>query len=132
MIDSLRYGVPFGLFAFLTLWLYSAMQFEFSHFIRWFVVCATGTGLVTFSLRRRNQAFFPFRFGFLGAFNALIAATLVQGILIFVFIEEVAGNSPSEIEPLKWTMYHIFIEGMGFVFVGLITTAVWSLILKKS
>lgn len=132
MIDSLRYGIPYGLAAFAILWAYAAMDSEFSHFVRWTLISLLSMGIMTFSLRRRNQAFFPFRYGFLANFNALIAATLVQGLLMIVFMEEIAGETPSEVSPLKWGLYHVFIESMGFVFFGLIANALWSLILRRS
>lgn len=131
VIDSLRYGIPLGLVSFCAILLQYVYLSELSSLWRWIGVAAVGSFLIIYSLKAKNKAFFPFRFAFLSAFNALVLTTLVTGLLMFVFKESFLQGIPEGVPVVKWVLSLIFMECMGFLFIAIITSAVLSLILRK-
>lgn len=128
MIDSFRYGVPLALVAFLLLMAQATEWLPINPMLRWFLVAVVGGATVLWSIKRRNVAYFPFRFAFLSLFNISIIAAFVQGALMWIFKGDLQGEVPPEISPSKWMLSIIFFETMGFLFLFMICAALLSLL----
>ncbi|NQV54199.1 MAG: hypothetical protein HQ500_13520 [Flavobacteriales bacterium] len=131
MIDSLRYGIPLGMVSFGAILLQFVYLTDLSSLWRWILVAVVGSFLIIYPLKARNEAFFPFRFAFLSAFNSLVLATLVNGLLMLVFKEMFLEGIPEGVPDVKWVLSLIFMESMGFLFIAIISAAVLSLVLRK-
>ncbi|MEQ9188695.1 MAG: hypothetical protein RLP15_13250 [Cryomorphaceae bacterium] len=130
VIDSLKYGIPLAMVSFGAIWLQSEYFASYSALWRWTLISGLGCFLIVSSLKHQNRAFFPFRFGFLSAFNALVLATLVTGLLIFVFKDALFLQRPDGVSMTHWALSWIFLESMGFLFVSILLAAYFSWILR--
>lgn len=133
MNDSLKYGLPIGIISFLLLYVNLWWLADLSFLIRWIVEAMIGLGLVLYSVKLANRAYFPFSFAFFSGFNVLFVAIAIKAVLILIFRNWILTEIPSGIPESKWLAYSIFRESMGHFVIGLVSLAGLSwFFMKKS
>ena len=131
MNDSLRYGLPFGLAVFFALIVQETWFAHAPTVLRWLVLPLVAHALTLNSLRKRNKAYFPFRYAFLSVFNVTIVATMIVGLLMIVFKQPFVTTLPEEVSETKYLLSVIYFEGMGFVFFSILSGTLLSLIIRN-
>lgn len=84
MMESLRYGVPAGIFLFALLVLQVWLGMEGATPLRWLVGLTAVILFALISYRNRNPAHFPYSFAWFSGFNVLSAAVLVHALIIML------------------------------------------------
>lgn len=130
--DVLKYGMPFGMLAFL---IFAADAFYLNgelSFWRWLVVGIMIPFGVVWNIRRSNKNHFPFFYAFLSGFNIVIASIIIHAILMAIFADSLI-DMPLEGETGRWQWlgFLIFIEGLGQAFVSILALVLISFLLKK-
>lgn len=84
MIESLRYGVPAGLFLFALMVLQIWVKAEQLTLLRWAISLALVICGALYSYKQRNTAYFPYSYAWFSGFNVVSAAILTHGLLIML------------------------------------------------
>lgn len=125
--DSLKYGpiIGFALFA----------AKLFSHgFESWVVECIRVLAIMTLGLvvslkavKKRNQAYFPFKVVWLSGFNIVVISSFTSAALL-VLMRDLFFVDP---QPLSVGFFIAFYEFLFTEFVGIIVVSILSFTLKK-
>lgn len=129
MIDSIRYGLPGGVFLFILFFLQWKTQLSDLTLPRWVAGPLVVTGLSLWAIRQRNRVYFPVKYAWFSGFTVLFVALAVQAVLTMLFSDMFASANG----PQTWqeALYVCFVEFMGQSFTGLFIITAYSILLKK-
>jgi hypothetical protein len=130
MIDSLKYGIPYGMVAFAWLLIFRWLDWEAYYLFRWLSLHGLALAAVFYSIKQANRAYFPFRFGVLSAFNVVFASTFTIGLTMFVVREPFVQGLPEGMELTKWILFQFFLEGLGHMMSGLLVSFVYAYLFR--
>ena len=125
--DSLKYGPVIGFALFAGKFFSQSYESWLVEFMRVLVLITMGLVISLQAVKKRNQAYFPFKVVWLSGFNIVIVSSLVSAALL-VLMRDLFFVEP---QPLAVGLFIGFYEFIFTEFVGIIVVSIISFTLKK-